>query len=334
MEDGPCYRNQISNTEKIIAGFILCFFILSTLTLIIAFWPDRLPSSGKIARYEFKLFNMTLLDSACINQTNAGKAIYKQPADTTKRATADTLKKDTSKKTIQKSDKTNATVSRQGCIKQVNIQDTIQFNTIMFLLVAAAGFLGNMVHISTSFTTFVGAGQFKRSWLLWYCVKPFTAAALALIVYFAFRAGFLNSNDPGNTLNIYGIMTISALAGLFTDIATQKLKEVFEVIFRPNEPRPDSLKDEKICFVDTNPETLNIIQSNDIVITGENLDKKKWTIKINDIKVNDEIIVVTAKLIHFTYTLTEADRAKGKVILTVASGFDKPEYTYQWDLAG
>ena len=47
-----------------------------------------------------------------------------------------------------------------------------------------------------------------------------------------------------------------------------------------------------------------------------------------------EIIVVTAKLIHFTYTLTEADRAKGKVILTVASGFDKPEYTYQWDLAG
>lgn len=332
MEDGPCYRNQISNTEKIIAGFILCFFILSTLTLIIAFWPDRLPSSGKIARYKFKLFNMTLLDSACISQANKANAVYKQPDSATTAVTADTSKKDTSKKAGPKAGKTNGTVNHAGCVTQVNLKDTIQFNTIMFLLVAACGFLGNMVHISTSFTTFIGAGQFKRSWLLWYCVKPFTAAALALIVYFAFRAGFLNSNDPGNTLNIYGIMTISALAGLFTDIATQKLKEVFEVIFRPKEARPDSLKEDKVAFIDINPESLNIIQANDIVITGENLDKKKWTVKINDIKINEEIIVVTAKLIHFSYTVTEADRIKGKVVLTVASSTDKPEYTYQWNL--
>lgn len=323
MEEGPCYRNQISNTEKVIAGLLLSLLTLSALITMIAFWPDRLPSSGRAARYDRRLFNVTLLDSTCIiyNNTVPVHPVNKiQPA-----------KNDTSKKVAAVS-KVLVVDSPAPCITPVNINDTIQFNTLILLLVATAGFLGNMVHISTSFTTFIGAGQFKRSWLLWYCVKPFTAAALAVIVYFAFRAGFLNSNDPGNTLNIYGIMTISTLAGLFTDIATQKLKEIFEVIFRPKEARPDSLKDDKVTFVDTNPEKLNATQCNDIVIAGENLDKKKWIIKINGTKIPDEVIVTTAKLIHFTYSLSETDRSKGHVILTVASGLEKPEYTYKWDL--
>ena len=322
MEEGPCYRNQISNIEKVFAGIILSLLTLFALLTIIAFWPDKLPPSGSIARYDRHLFNVTLLDSACINYGTASTP----PINSTVAANNDTARK------VAGVGKTSNVTDRGPCIRSVNIGDTIQFNTLMLLLVAVAGFLGNMVHISTSFTTFIGAGQFKRSWLLWYCVKPFTAAALAVIVYFAFRAGFLNSNDPGNTLNIYGIMTISALAGLFTDIATQKLKEIFEVIFRPKEARPDSLKDDKVTFVDTNPEKLNATQCNDIVIAGENLDKKKWIIKINGVKIADEVIVTTPKLIHFTYTLTETDKSRGHVILTVASGLDKPEYTYKWDL--
>ncbi|SDP31924.1 hypothetical protein SAMN05428975_1135 [Mucilaginibacter sp. OK268] len=322
MEEGPCYRNQISNVEKVIAGILLSLLTLLALVTIIAFWPDKLPSSGSTARYDYRLFNVTLLDSACINY---GKPSI-HPISNTVAAYSDTAKK------VVEAGKTPNVAALVHCTTPVNIRDTIQFNTLMLLLVAVSGFLGNMVHISTSFTTFIGAGQFKRSWLLWYCVKPFTAAALAVIVYFAFRAGFLNSNDPGNTLNIYGIMTISALAGLFTDIATQKLKEIFEVIFRPKEARPDSLKDDKVTFVDTNPEKLNTTQCNDIVIAGENLDKKKWIIKINGAKIADEVIVTTPKLIHFTYSLSETDRSKGHVILTVASGLDTPEYTYKWDL--
>lgn len=322
MEEGPCYRNQISKVEKVFAGIILSLLTLFALLTIIAFWPDKLPSSGSAARYDRNLFNVTLLDSACINYGTT----LSHPLSNTVVTNNDTSRK------VTEVGKTSKATERVHCIRSVNIGDTIQFNTLMLLLVAVAGFLGNMVHISTSFTTFIGAGQFKRSWLLWYCVKPFTAAALAVIVYFAFRAGFLNSNDPGNTLNIYGIMTISAFAGLFTDTATQKLKEIFEVIFQPKEARPDSLKDDKVTFVDTNPEKLNTTQCNDIVIAGENLDKKKWIIKINGAKIADEVIVTTPKLIHFTYTLTETDKSRGHVILTVASGLDKPAYTYKWDL--
>src|SRR5688500_17518431 len=68
---------------------------------------------------------------------------------------------------------------------QVRLHDnsTLHINTIMFLLVALAGFTGNMIHIATSFTNYVGSEKFKSSWLLWYFVKPFTAAALAVIFY-------------------------------------------------------------------------------------------------------------------------------------------------------
>jgi hypothetical protein len=245
MEETPHYRNQISNTGKIIGGFLLCFFTLSAIILIIAFWPDRLPSSGKMARYDCRLFNITLLDSACINPQGITREDTIHIPGKTALVIADTAKKDTSSKASPEISRVNHTGTLQGCITRVGIDHTIQFNTLMLLLVAAAGFLGNMIHIASSFTTFIGANQFKRSWILWYCVKPFTASALALVVYFAFRAGFLNSNDPGNTLNIYGIMTVSALAGLFTDTATQKMKEIFEVIFRPRETRPDSLEDTK-----------------------------------------------------------------------------------------
>lgn len=240
MEKAP--HNQISKTGKIIGGVLLCFFTLSVLMLIIAFWPDKLPASGKMARYERRLFNVTLLDSACINPLSTKSNIPdKKPVIKKAPVNIDTTQKNSSTAITV----TNTKADLPGCIIRVNINDTIQFNTVMLLLVALTGFLGNMVHIASSFTNFIGAGQFKRSWILWYCVKPFTASALALIVYFAFRAGFLNANDPGNTLNIYGIMTISALTGLFTDVATQKLKEVFEVIFRPKEGRPDSLENTK-----------------------------------------------------------------------------------------
>jgi hypothetical protein len=99
-----------------------------------------------------------------------------------------------------------------------------------------------MIYIATSFTTFVGAGKFKKSWILWYCVKPFTAAALALGMYFVFRGGFLNMSDDSTNINLYGVMTLSILTGLFTDRATLKLKEVFDVLLKPSEERPNKLE--------------------------------------------------------------------------------------------
>ncbi|WP_315820494.1 hypothetical protein [Paraflavitalea speifideaquila] len=153
----------------------------------------------------------------------------------------------------------------------------INLNIILLLLVAAGGFLGNMIHVATSFTTFVGAGKFQQSWILWYWVRPFTASALALALYFAFGA----TNDPANA-DIDRILTVAILSGLFTDIATQKLKEVFDVLFSPKDNRPNKLTDPAIKINAVTPDELAKEGENKMVIKGANLKSQKLLIKIDD----------------------------------------------------
>ncbi|MGZ3765709.1 MAG: hypothetical protein ACXVB0_01355 [Mucilaginibacter sp.] len=343
--------NQISKFETVIAGISLVVLTAAAMVVLVGFWPDKLATNGKIARYEYKWFHMTLLDSLCVKSpcasldSEANKK-EKKNTDTLRKSGTDTTQKGIDKKPLgatkpPKDPNTKTTDTHAGkavnddkgsCTKPMfEIKDTIPFNAIIMILVAAAGFLGNMVHIATSFTTFVGSEQFKRNWILWYCVKPFTASALALIVYFAFRAGFLNSTDSGSNINIYGILSISAFVGLFTDIATQKLKEVFEVIFKPKETRPNPLEGSaNPTFTTVKPELLSLDQPNNILITGGNLDKKKWTIKMNEVNIDDSLVTATASLIHFAYTITDADKTKNQVILTISSDTDKPDFTKEW----
>jgi hypothetical protein len=246
----PELTNEIGLFGKWIAGILIVAFTLLPLLAIIAFWPDRLPGTGdKIARYSTELFNVRLMDTISagnmikkdsvllkIDTTQKMKVVKDSPAIVVKKeAKKDSLVVETAIK------KNMLGVAAKGNKPCVDIEETISVNTLLLLLVAIAAFLGNMVHIATSFTTFVGAEKFKRSWILWYCVKPFTAAALGLVLYFSFRGGFLNSSSDVSNLNLYGIITLAALSGLFTDIATQKLKEVFSVIFKPTDPRPNKL---------------------------------------------------------------------------------------------
>src|SRR5204862_161201 len=61
-------------------------------------------------------------------------------------------------------------------------------DTVLVIMVATGGFLGNMIHIATSFTTYIGAGSFRKRWILWDWGRPFTPSALALALYLAFGA--------------------------------------------------------------------------------------------------------------------------------------------------
>ena len=55
---------------------------------------------------------------------------------------------------------------------------------------------------------------------------------LALLLYFVFRGGFFSGNSPSTAVNPYGIAALAGLAGLFSKQATDKLREVFETLFR------------------------------------------------------------------------------------------------------
>ncbi|MBN8854100.1 MAG: hypothetical protein BGO55_06890 [Sphingobacteriales bacterium 50-39] len=314
--------NEITPLGQIIAGTMLILFILIPGYILIAWWPDRLPGAKEGIRplYINERFHVRLAgipDSSGMDTASlAGPARDRDSATTVQ---------DTQK--VAAKDSTPTHHARTGQHRHYAIKGLIHINTLLLILVAAAGFLGNMIYITSSFSTFVGAVKFKRSWLLWYFVKPFTAAGLALGVYFVFRGGFLNMSDDSTSINIYGLVTISILTGLYTDRATLKLGEVVNTIFgfRPdeNDHRPDKLhQGQSLKVTGFSPSALVLGQVNTILITGENLDAQKLLITINDTAVNNPIISASTITFQYLYLppATEAPPTEVKLVVKDESG--------------
>ena len=90
---------------------------------------------------------------------------------------------------------------------------------------------------------FVGNRRFVGSWTWWYLLRPFIGVALALLIYFAVRGGLIAASTGAGGLSPYGVAAIAGMAGLFSKQATDKLREVFETLFKTDHPpeRDDQL---------------------------------------------------------------------------------------------
>lgn len=121
----------------------------------------------------------------------------------------------------------------------------LDLETVYLSLVALVGGLGAFIHLATSFTEFLGNRTFIASWKWWYALRPFIGSALALMVYFAARGGLIANSGGAKDLSPYGIAALAGLAGMFSKQATDKLREVFENLFKTTHPstRFDSGKD-------------------------------------------------------------------------------------------
>lgn len=120
-------------------------------------------------------------------------------------------------------------------------------------LVAMAGALGSYIHLATSFADYLGNRQFVSSWKWWYVLRPFIGSALALIVYFAIRGGLISGGTGAGELSPYGITALAGLSGMFSKQATDKLREVFENLFKSQAPpRADPLKQPGTANSETN----------------------------------------------------------------------------------
>jgi hypothetical protein len=122
---------------------------------------------------------------------------------------------------------------------------SLDLETDYLCLVALVGALGAFIHLATSFTEFLGNRTFISSWKWWYGLRPFIGSALALMVYFAARGGLIAGTGSAKDLSPYGIAAMAGLAGMFSKQATDKLREVFENLFKTTHPstRLDSGKD-------------------------------------------------------------------------------------------
>ncbi len=119
---------------------------------------------------------------------------------------------------------------------------SLTLETRYLLVVVLAGGLGSYIHAATSFADFVGNRRCYASWTWWYLLRPFIGIALALMVYFALRGGLVGPSTNANSLSPYGIGAVAGLAGLFSKQATDKLREVFETLFKTDHPPPRSDK--------------------------------------------------------------------------------------------
>jgi hypothetical protein len=314
--------NEITRAGKFFAGLTIIFFTFFSAFFLVGHWPDRMPDpeENTTSLYTFRWFHVRLVDrimnTSIVKQKTVVTAGENNTSDSAQAGSGGTVDNTTASPVKDE--------NAPGQYSPVTVLDTasekrlIHINTLLLILVAVAGFLGNMIHISASFTSYIGAGKFRKSWILWYFVKPFTAAALAIAVYFVFRGGFLNMSDDGANINIYGVMTISILSGLFTDRATLKLKELFEVLFRPKEERPDQLKNGGLKIMTVDAALLEAGQPTVITLKGEKMDEGKVDISIEDDIIQD--IERKPDSISFTYTLPDALKDKDAVKLLV-----KPE---------
>ena len=321
-------RNEIGKNGILWAGIILISITLLGVIAMIAHWPDKMPptNTGNVCtKYQYKLFHINYLGPNGVADEQVNFVNTPKPVaiiDSPKLLPTDTTNSDSniSKQNVADNNATMPKIQVNKCIA-CKSGCTIDLNTLILLLVALGGFLGNMIHIASSFTNFIGAEKFKRSWMLWYFVKPFTAAALAVGVYIIFRAGFLNSTEATSSVNLYGVIAIALLSGLFTDMATQKLKEVFGVVFQSSTTRPNPLDLPPVKITSVNPATIPLNVLTQIVISGIGFENRIIKIKINVDDIKDPEIKPNA--ITFMYTATAENP---KLVLSDEKGTELASY--------
>jgi len=116
----------------------------------------------------------------------------------------------------------------------------------LLLLVILAGALGGCVHVATSFVTYSGNRAMRASWFWWYMFRPIIGMAVALLLYFVVRGGLLLVGSQSEDLSPYGITGIAGLAGMFSKQAADKLREVFDNLFKTSQGEGDDERKDKL----------------------------------------------------------------------------------------
>ncbi|MCG8570962.1 MAG: hypothetical protein MJB14_12555 [Spirochaetes bacterium] len=111
----------------------------------------------------------------------------------------------------------------------------LQGERLYLMIVMITGAIGSLIFTMKSFAQHFGANDFNIRWIWWYYLKPFLGSCLALIFYFLIRGGLLTSANSPDQINLYGIAALSSIAGMFTEQAINKLKNVFDTLFTKTE---------------------------------------------------------------------------------------------------
>ena len=86
-----------------------------------------------------------------------------------------------------------------------------------------------LVLLLTSLSAYIGQKTFVASWTSWYYLRPFIGALIALLFYLVIRGGFYQGTVDTNDL--YVIVALAGLAGMFSRKVTTKLSDITDALF-------------------------------------------------------------------------------------------------------
>lgn len=129
--------------------------------------------------------------------------------------------------------KTSTDSSKQSLVqnKEEGKKERGDLGAKLLILSLLFGILGGATHGLSSLMDFRGQRRLFRSWSLWYFGRPILGGMVSLIFYLVIRAGLFSGSASSEAANLYGIVAVSTLVGMFTDQATNKLGELFKTMF-------------------------------------------------------------------------------------------------------
>jgi len=127
-----------------------------------------------------------------------------------------------------------------------NVLFNFDLDRRVLALAALSGAIGSSVHACTSFADYVGNSKLSRAWMWWIIMRAPIGALLGLLTFMLVKGGLLQIYSTSGTgltdLNMFGVAGFSALAGMFSKQATDKLADVFSALFRSDADKARSDK--------------------------------------------------------------------------------------------
>jgi hypothetical protein len=107
-------------------------------------------------------------------------------------------------------------------------------DTLFFLVVAFGGAIGGLVHTIRSVSWYTGNRNLRWSWMLFNIMLPIVGALAGVVFYVVLRAGLFTATGQAESANPFGFTAVAIMAGLFSEQAMEKLKQIAADLFSPS----------------------------------------------------------------------------------------------------
>lgn len=105
--------------------------------------------------------------------------------------------------------------------------------------------------------------------------------ALALIFYFVIRGGLLSTGVQPNETSPFGIAAVAGLVGMFSKQTTDKLRELFDNLFKTEKGKGDDIRGDKL--LESNALKDVMVELNDIKAHRLKKDEDVSAVKIKEL---------------------------------------------------